>query len=180
MSAGGGRKRQLSAEEQRLWEEVRRSVRPLSDVPRVSQSSSAVEDIEPDDAPVKHRPKPPAHRPLPSWSPPIATHSSKRVAPIDEKTAKKLKKGRLAIDARIDLHGMIETKAHGALRRFLEQAWRDDLRIVLVITGKGERSGGVLRRAVPRWLAEPPFSQWVAASRQALAGGAKRRRCKVS
>ncbi|MEC9344236.1 MAG: Smr/MutS family protein [Pseudomonadota bacterium] len=86
---------------------------------------------------------------------------------MDEKTARKLSKGRLPIDARIDLHGMAERQAHNALRRFLEREWHDDSRIVLVITGKGERSGGILRRAVPRWLAEPPISAIAGSWRQA-------------
>jgi DNA-nicking Smr family endonuclease len=75
------------------------------------------------------------------------------------------------VEARIDLHGMRQSEAHAALRRFLFDAYAKGRRWVLVITGKGApaRSGrapeeaeygreeerGVLRRNVPRWLAEP-------------------------
>ena len=62
---------------------------------------------------------------------------------------------------------MAELQAHHALQRFLERARQEDARIVLVITGKGERSGGILRRAVPRWLAEPPMSGFVGSWRRA-------------
>jgi len=84
-------------------------------------------------------------------------------AGLDRLTARKLDKGHLAIDARIDLHGMRQREAHGALRKFLHWARQKDYRHVLVITGKGSLRDegksfyeddvrGVLRQAVPHWL----------------------------
>ena len=85
-------------------------------------------------------------------------------AGLDRQTARKLDKGHLAIEARIDLHGMRQREAHNALRKFLHWARQKDYRHVLVITGKGslrdegrsfydEDARGVLRQAVPHWLA---------------------------
>lgn len=61
----------------------------------------------------------------------------------------------MAIDRRIDLHGMTEAAAHAALDRFVRHAWQEGARVLLVITGKGSvrEGGGVLRRNLPRWLA---------------------------
>src|SRR5258708_1982920 len=44
---------------------------------------------------------------------------------------------------------------NAGLDRFVRQAWRDGLRVLLIITGKGSvrDGGGVLRRNLPRWLA---------------------------
>jgi DNA-nicking Smr family endonuclease len=58
------------------------------------------------------------------------------------------------IDRRLDLHGMTQDAAHAALDRAIASAWRDGLRMLLVITGKGSAKdgGGVLRRNLPRWL----------------------------
>ena len=73
-------------------------------------------------------------------------------------------RGRDAIDARIDLHGMTQSEAHDALVRFVRRAQSNGARLVLVVTGKGsgpsrdgERERGVLRRQVPLWLALPEF-----------------------
>ena len=83
---------------------------------------------------------------------------------LDRQTARKLDRGRLAVEARLDLHGMRQRDAHAALRKFLKWAQSKDYRDVLIITGKGspraeptsfydEEARGVLRQAVPHWLA---------------------------
>lgn len=86
--------------------------------------------------------------------------------PIDRKTRLRLSRGRIAIEARIDLHGMIQKNAHDALLRFLETAYNEKKRHVLVITGKGRQAEGgvgVLRGIVPKWLTTPPMRNWVRA-----------------
>ncbi len=71
-------------------------------------------------------------------------------------------RGREPIDARIDLHGLTQAEAHAALSRFLHAASARGARLVLIITGKGTRSGeGVLKRQVPLWLALPEFRELV-------------------
>ena len=72
--------------------------------------------------------------------------------PLDDKTRKKIAKGKINIDATLDLHGLTQDRAHQALRRFLLMAVAADLRVVLVITGKGDGGGGVLKSRVPDWL----------------------------
>jgi DNA-nicking Smr family endonuclease len=89
---------------------------------------------------------------------------------IDRRRARKLAAGRAEIEARLDLHGMRQSEAHVALRAFLFACHAKGLRNVLVITGKGsaldgdatshahswgQRDRGILKRSVPRWLAEP-------------------------
>lgn len=90
------------------------------------------------------------------------------LADFDRNSARKIRGGRLEIEARVDLHGMRQHEAHAALRRFLLSCQRRGFRYVLIITGKGkalgsvashigeaDRDRGVLKRNVPRWLEEP-------------------------
>jgi DNA-nicking Smr family endonuclease len=77
---------------------------------------------------------------------------------LDKRMAARLKRGQLAIDGRIDLHGMTQATAHRALEEFLTASQAAGKRCVLVITGKGLRptgETGVLRNLVPRWMNAP-------------------------
>ncbi|RWX74581.1 DNA mismatch repair protein MutS [Neorhizobium lilium] len=76
--------------------------------------------------------------------------------PLEKPTKRKLAKGRLAIEARLDLHGMYQDEAHDLLLNFLQRAHDRGMRHVLVITGKGSSMGseGALRRAVPLWFSK--------------------------
>ena len=79
-----------------------------------------------------------------------------RAAGIDRRSAEKLRRGRLPIEGRLDLHGMTQAAAAGRLAAFIERAEAAGKRCVLVITGKGLASGGILRDQVPRWLNHAP------------------------
>jgi DNA-nicking Smr family endonuclease len=76
-------------------------------------------------------------------------------AGVDRATAERLKRGQRAIEARLDLHGMTQAEAHRALAGFVSGSRAAGRRCVLVITGHGRMTSGVLRHAVPRWLNEP-------------------------
>lgn len=83
------------------------------------------------------------------------------LARLDDRTKRRLVRGSVSIDERLDLHGMTQEAAHSALRHFLVGARIRGARIVLVITGKGRGGAaadvhdrGVLRRSVPHWLAD--------------------------
>lgn len=78
---------------------------------------------------------------------------------VDRRTADRFRKGRMGVERRIDLHGMTQDQAHSALTRFIETSSFEGLRCVLVITGKGMRGEGVLRRMVPRWLNDTRLRQ---------------------
>jgi DNA-nicking Smr family endonuclease len=108
---------------------------------------------------------------------PVRTTPSPSVG-LDRQTARKLDKGNLAIEARIDLHGMRQREAHSALRKFLYWARGKDYRHVLVITGKGslrdegrsfydENERGVLRQAVPHWLSHGDLAPFIVSFAQA-------------
>ena len=84
-------------------------------------------------------------------------------AGIDRSTRRRLAQGQLAIEARLDLHGLNAEQAERRLSSFLNLALRQGHRVVLVITGKGQMGRGVLRRLVPEWLKSGPLSSSVLA-----------------
>lgn len=92
-----------------------------------------------------------------------------RVPGVDKRTDEKVRRGRMAIDGRIDLHGMTQSEAHDALFGFVRRSHAMGRRLLLVITGKGQmpRGEGVLRHAVPRWLREAVLGPLVLSVHQA-------------
>ena len=78
-------------------------------------------------------------------------------AGLNKTTRRKLFRGNLPIEARLDLHGFNAQQAETRLRAFIQQSASLGHRCVLVITGKGVRGEGILRRHVPFWLKQPPL-----------------------
>ena len=82
---------------------------------------------------------------------------------LDKRTAQRMKRGKMKIDAKLDLHGLYQDEAYKVLKEFLSNAWNSKKRCLLVITGKGLHQGtsatqprGVLQKIVPCWLNEEP------------------------
>ena len=78
-------------------------------------------------------------------------------ADVDKRTVERMRRGKLPIDARLDLHGSYQDVAQADLNAFISSCAATGCRTVLVITGKGAVSegGGVLRRRLPDWLNQP-------------------------
>ena len=165
------RKRVLSEEEHALWESVARQVKPLRSRPRALKRVHAGPDAEADAAA-----KPMPSKPMaPSRIIPPSRPEPPPLAPIGRRERSQLSRGRKEIDARLDLHGMTQLRAHRVLLTFLQRAHSDGLTFVLVITGKGKVGGaeserGVLRRQVPQWLSLPEFRSLVVGFEEAHIG----------
>jgi DNA-nicking Smr family endonuclease len=163
MTADESRKgRRLSSDDLALWSGVTKSIRPLRKRARIAENV-----VEPAEAakPVRAPKKKVTVVPVSAVSPPLPAPKTMRgVAPLDRKAKQKIARGRDAIDARLDLHGHTQAEAHDALLGFLRRTQARGGRVVLVITGKGGRGateGGILKRAVPLWLALPAFRELV-------------------
>jgi DNA-nicking Smr family endonuclease len=170
LAAPPRRKRSLSEEEHALWESVAKQIKPLRKKPRAAKT----EDAPAAEAPGAAKPAAPT-KPLPSVKiPRMATPAAPPLAPLGRRERAQLSRGRKEIDARLDLHGMTQTRAHRALSGFLLRAHREGLTFVLVITGKGkmgtESERGVLRRQVPQWLSLPEFRSLVVGFEEAHIG----------
>ena len=82
--------------------------------------------------------------------------------PIEPRRKRRLTRERDPIEARLDLHNMTSVAAEARLKAFVQQAYANDYRAILVITGKGVAENGVLKRNAPEWLADPALAHIVA------------------
>jgi DNA-nicking Smr family endonuclease len=161
------RRRPLSDEEEALWSRLARSITPLRAARSKSKNKSERKSQPEPDAISAAGAKAPQHTIAPRK--PVPPAKTPPLAPLDRRFKQRLARGRDAIDARIDLHGMTQSEAHDALARFLRRAQSDDARVVLIVTGKGAGKNsrdafserGVLRRQVPLWLALPEFRPFI-------------------
>lgn len=165
------RRRPLSPEEQELWCSVAGTARPLHPKRRVRPPETEA----PAPAPLAHA-KPrispfhigEKHQPVERRDIGAGLPASLAEAPLrmDAGTHAKMRRGKIAPEARIDLHGMTLSEAHPELVHFILNAQSAGLRLVLVITGKGKlrddtgpipQRVGALRHQVPQWLRLPPL-----------------------
>ncbi|MEO0329316.1 MAG: Smr/MutS family protein [Pseudomonadota bacterium] len=140
-----------------LWDRVKRTTKPLQHnrfnpdefVSKIDHSEKLLTEVS----------RPPQRTIKPYVPEPAATSVSRAPKPgfLDEPMRRKIAKGRIDIEGRIDLHGMTQADAHRSLFRFLQASRLMGRRTVLVITGKGVRGEGILRQAVPRWINQPEF-----------------------
>ncbi len=150
-------KRPLRPEEARLWAVVAATVRPAPG----RAAPSLASEIEPAALPQSPAPRP--------WTGATASSRPTRSRPlpqtpegIEPNRRHRIARGRDAIAARLDLHGLDQDRARARLLAFLEGAQAEGARAVLVITGKGVQGEGVLRRRAPEWLADPRLRSVVA------------------
>ncbi|WP_347267058.1 Smr/MutS family protein [Paracoccus sp. (in: a-proteobacteria)] len=189
------RRRRLSAEEEALWSRVAATAQPLH--PARPDPLPAPPPAEPPARPTakpslakpslakssmaKSRPAPAPLLPPDLRITGKAGRSATRIdlapaAPevlrgaalrMDHKTHRQMTRGKVAPDARIDLHGLTLSAAQPVLTRFVLQAHAQGRRLLLVITGKGRQGDswaplpirpGALRHNVPHWLGAPPLA----------------------
>lgn len=178
------RRRNLHPEEAELWQAVTRSARPLKARPATPATPRPITNL-----PAAVATPPPPLEPFRVGEkariargdkvPPSPSRPQKD-APLlmDAKAFGRMSRGKLAPEARIDLHGMTLAEAHPELVRFILGAQSHGRRLVLVITGKGRpgaddgpipRRAGVLRHQVPLWLRQPPLGPLVLQTTEAHA-----------
>lgn len=196
MSKRNGTKRP-AVNDWHLWSEVTRTVSPLPKHPAKSSRKSPLDDEleqllaqaqdpeplnNPKDFSQSHgsgklfRNRPPggAGGSDITWSPSatpihhvLHDHPNQSIEP---KMRRRVRRGQVPIDGRIDLHGLRQSEARSALHRFIAARFAKGDRTLLVITGKGLKKTdpttvferGVLRHMLPRWLNEPALAPLIA------------------
>jgi DNA-nicking Smr family endonuclease len=184
----------LGEEDAALWDRLARTFEPLRRAkPRVrgegpsgpqEDAPASLRSVPPARPALRHRtrvldPGGAAREEAPRSTAAAEATRAPPLADFERRHARRLRSGRVEIEARLDLHGLRQADAHAALRRFLLACSARGVRWALVITGKGapardhgllsEHERGVLRRNVPRWLAEPDLRSIVVSHTAAAA-----------
>ncbi len=146
-----------------LWQKIISQTTPLDKRHKGRQIGKSLKSVVPSKRAAGHSEKPirgasssayqptkPAAKPAPALKPDMK---------IEHKARRRLGRGHLEIEARLDLHGMTAAQAKAVLTQFIYHSIERGLTWVLVITGKGVAGQGVLRRELPLWCAQPPLSQ---------------------
>ena len=151
----------LDPDDRMLWERVAEQAKPLR-----RKAPVAAEVPREPEAPRAARKKRPVQ---PRKAEPAVTAKPPPPGAIDRRLTQRLGRGLRPVEARIDLHGMRQGEAQEALYDFLARSQAHGFGLVLAITGKGsvsareeagfmpDRNIGILRRALPQWLALPRF-----------------------
>ena len=168
------RRRTLHPEEQALWQTVARTARALRPVRETLRETVPTDPagtviasqgtLPPESIPLFALGE--KARTSTAYRTPQSNSPAQPPLQMDAKAFGKMTRGKLAPEARIDLHGMTLAEAHPELISFILNAHAAGLRLVLVITGKGKpkpdhgpipQRMGVLRHQVPQWLRMAPL-----------------------
>ena len=141
--------RKLTASDRKIWDKVTRTVTPKAK-PLKGETRPDREKFADMMRVTSEKPTPPA-----------------RPGPLEVTAHKSVRRGRVRIDSRIDLHDNVLADALPALERGLIRSYNRGETCVLVITGKGRRLEGRIRAALPGWLAGPTLRPIVATYSQA-------------
>jgi DNA-nicking Smr family endonuclease len=157
------KKRALTEDEQHLWNKVIKQVETIEAMPPLIITPSAKpakvdapREIKPFKIGAKTKPK----SVVPAM-PSFVDRPSQTSPNMDRRNFQRLLKGQLEIDATLDLHGLTADQARAQLQTFIQNANRMGNRLLLIITGKGNKKSvdefgrprsGVLKSGVPEWL----------------------------
>jgi DNA-nicking Smr family endonuclease len=156
------RRRVVTPDEARVWRAVAETVTPLPGRALPPDEDEAVASPPPAVSPAADNPVPPPRSAAPRAIPPLLPALRAGETPgLDRRSADRLKRGEMAIDDCLDLHGMTQDSAHARLTACIARAFESGRRCVLVITGKGRDGAGILRAQVPRWLNQSPLRERV-------------------
>lgn len=174
MTGRGARQgRRLTLEEQAVWAQVVRTVKPLASEPRRSKAETHAADMN-GTSPAPAAPPPVGPRkikgrvppPLPPKPPAAKAPVSDRPVNLDGSWEKRISKGRLVPDFSLDLHGSSLDQAYLRLMHGLVQAKAMGARVVLLVTGK-PRPVDAADRGSARGAIRAKVADWLAASEHA-------------
>lgn len=168
------RRRDVMPDEAKLWRRVAKSTKAYMSLPCLTETGEAPPAVATTIAPTPPAPELPhlvlkrakVRRALAQPLKAVAVRSALPNALVhtlaEASGHRKVRRGKLDIDARIDLHGMRQIQAQTALAGVIARTRAAGGRCILVVTGKGRPidpgedfitpQAGVIRRRLPEWL----------------------------
>lgn len=150
-------KPRLSKADLRLWAAYTQGLRLLPGKKRLS--------LEPEAILPPPQPEPPVATPK-TRAPAGAVKVNLPPAGLDRASWQKFRTGQARSARVLDLHGMTAARAHEAVSHFVTAAHAEQLRVIEIITGKGE----ILHRELPHWLNSPQLRPLILALAHPHAG----------
>ena len=88
---------------------------------------------------------------------------------LEKNTLRKIKRGKLKIQSKLDLHGFTVEESKEKVAEFILKNYEYKKRLLLIITGKGKRldvsegwrGTGKLKKNVPMWLRSVQLSKYI-------------------
>lgn len=155
----------LSGEDLDLWERFTQGMERLFKAPPVEKAADYSETI------IQKAEKRAVSLPLPQAH---VTPIFDQEPQLDGRTEARLKRGKITIDGRLDLHGRTQEQAHHLFNNFVMQGYKEEKRCLLVITGKGRSnknvfeeniydapSVGILKQRLPEWAKMSPVQPMI-------------------
>jgi DNA-nicking Smr family endonuclease len=155
-------------DDQDLWKKVTESIKPIakdarekitSKKPKIDISHKTKIDV----VTAQNKSYEAVENPLKRFDP-------DNPADIDHNNFQRLRKGKIEIEARLDLHGFTKADAYNKLSYCMQLWFHEGKRCVLVITGKGLRSEDhrdAIRYQFSEWINTPPLRNFMLAYCQA-------------
>ncbi|MQR98471.1 Smr/MutS family protein [Gluconobacter aidae] len=156
----GVAKRDLREDEATLWRMVVRDIKPLKSS-RTPHRMMPVAKTEPPalmpeaarSTPVVSRRSFVSVQPKKPVSRPAELAVGVRAPGLDDTSWKRLSRGQMKVDARLDLHGYVVQEAFERLYDFMQRARVRNWRCIEIVTGLGSgQTSGLIRRELPLWL----------------------------
>ncbi len=170
--------KKISSSDLKLWSQILDKVEPIKKSGRskaINQEESAADENkiitgdvnEQSTIKKRARQKKVINEELPNITSNNDFHEKVEFTGIHRRLEQKMSRGQIKIDSTLDLHGMTQEEAKNATVNFVRMAKKNNLNIVLIITGKGVSKGntndeyrtryerGVLNQNLPNWLKLP-------------------------
>ena len=169
--------KKISSSDLKLWNQILDKVEPIKKSGRsksTNQEDTVIEeniiisrDLSDGNAKKKVKLKKIINEELPNIVSSKYSDEKAEFTGIHRRLEQKMSRGQIKIDSTLDLHGMNQEEAKDATINFVRMAKKNNLNIVLIITGKGiskdnandgyrtRFARGVLNQNLPNWLKLP-------------------------